>query len=439
MHDDLQWKAAKRLSKLQKVLIGYDDHDVDVEIGENSSTGTDTTTRPIPRGLFVHGDVGTGKSLLLDVFYDAVPLVKKRRVHFHAFLQDVHDRIHRLKRTDLRTRGRDFHVDTSVARNPIYRVARALSDEVKVLCFDEFQVTDVADALILSQLFSVLFQRGTVVVATSNRPPADLYEGGLNRSYFLPFVDLLCQYCAVHSMDSAVDYRRVLAARHNGTHDAFFFVRRRTRPPPLTTVTDQDPCEDCDALFRQLGGQNKSTAQSRTASSSDSVLNIGYGRTLRIKQHSFLGDTVCRFRFGELCQVDFGAADYRAIAHRFRILIIEDIPKLTLKEHDQARRFITLIDEVYEAKVCLVCSAVALPDELFVDRHRASATSDGNAADGMETKVGEMFGIDVAQGNGKTIGELASVRELSFAFRRASSRLVEMTSKSWWNKHCADL
>mmetsp|Transcript_32670 Transcript_32670/g.39100 ORF Transcript_32670/g.39100 Transcript_32670/m.39100 type:complete len:201 (+) Transcript_32670:178-780(+) len=160
----------------------------------------------------------------MDIFYAAAPIppAKKRRVHFHSFLQDVHQRIHQLKRQDLEVNGRNFTIDTTTEHNPIYRVATQLASEVTLLCFDEFQVIDIADALILSQLFGVLFGRGTVVVATSNRPPSSLYEGGLNRSYFMPFIGVLERHCIVHDMNATLDYRRIGVLEEE---DNFFFVK----------------------------------------------------------------------------------------------------------------------------------------------------------------------------------------------------------------------
>lgn len=452
--DRAQERAARRLHRLQQALERYDndshttllvqqmhddkeeDRDTDDDKGDNkngdyynaasdgvdeSANATDKqeTDEPpppilpqIPRGLFIHGHVGTGKSMLMDTFFHQAPIEKKRRVHFHSFLQDVHKRIYALKQGDLKTRGRDFHVDTSAQRNPIYRVAHQLASEVTLLCFDEFQVTDVADALIIKQLFEVLFQCGTVVVATSNRPPSDLYEGGLNRSYFLPFLDLLHQYCIVHELQSSVDYRTLLSE----DLEEFFLVD-----------TDEDfvaSSKQCDKIFAQLlQGETPITMR----------LVSAFNRMLTTRQAHPDG-LVARFQFDELCNRELGSSDYRSIAEQFDIVILEQIPLLTLKDHDQARRFITLIDELYEGNCALFCSAVAYPDKLFV----GSAAQESPAPDSVEAKVGEMFGIDVAQSSGQTVGELASVRELSFAFRRAASRLTQMCSRQWWDQVLSD-
>lgn len=436
MHEDkAQERAARRLARLQEALQDYTNEPLLVdreEMEESESSdqsdrgktenkhdttsadvkdGSSTTSVPviqIPRGLFLHGQVGTGKSMLMDLFFEQAPVERKSRVHFHSFLQDVHTRIHRLKQQDLQMYGRSFHVDTSRAANPIVRVAQQYASEVTLLCFDEFQVTDVADALIMKQLFEVLFQKGTVVVATSNRPPEALYEGGLNRSYFMPFIDLLFHHCIVHEIRSDVDYRRLLS---ENMEDCFLVDNsadfRETR-----RIMDE-------SFERLLDGSTPEMA----------ILSASFSRSLTVEQAHPEG-LVGRFQFDELCNRELGSSDYRAIARHFSIVILEGIPLLNLKDHDQARRFITLVDELYEGKCALLCSAVAYPEYLFVDGHNTTDNSES-----METKVGEMYGIDVAQSTGRTVGELASVRELSFAFRRAASRLTEMCSRKWWERN----
>lgn len=434
--DRAQERAARRLARLQQALVMYtndallakpepsakhqteedsknyhrDTKRFDNTVAVNDETNVIAYKEPaappprIPRGLFLYGQVGTGKSMLMDTFFREAPtpVEKKRRVHFHSFLQEVHQRIHALKQQDLATHGRDFSVDISVERNPIYRVAHQLASEVTLLCFDEFQVTDVADALILKQFFEVLFERGTVMVATSNRPPCDLYDGGINRSYFLPFLDLLDRHCIVHELQSSVDYRTLLS-----TDLEEFFI-----------VHDNGSCSvKCDEAFLKL-------LQGETPISME--LSSNFNRTVTVRE-AHPDSLIGRFHFDELCNRELGSSDYRAIAEQFDIVMLEQIPILTLKAHDQARRFITLVDELYEGNCALFCSAVAYPEHLFVGTAQELPSS-------VETKVGEMFGIDVAQSSGRTMGELASVRELSFAFRRAASRLTQMCSRQWWDQ-----
>ena len=416
--DGAQRRAASRLDSLAAALDGYDNREAFEGYDRAGRGGAAAPGRPgivVPRGLFLHGPVGTGKTMVMDLFHEHVPVPAKRRVHFHSFLADVHRRIHALKRRDLAERGRDFAVDTSVERNPIHRVATQLASEVSLLCFDEFQVTDVADALILSQLFGTMWARGVVTVATSNRPPGDLYEGGINRGYFLPFIDLLRRHCVVHEVGSSTDYRRLLS---DGM-DEFLFVARDGE-------NQDDANAKCDDFFSQLldGAEPRSLD-----------LNVAFNRTLHVRQAHPDG-TIGRFDFDELCSVELGSSDYRALAGQFRAVLMEGIPVLTLEEHDKARRFITLIDELYEADCALACSAVAPPDHLFRGRSGETTREEESKHEtgGIEVKVGEMFGIDVAQSSGKTVGDLASVRELAFAFERASSRMTEMCSKSWWQK-----
>lgn len=449
LHRDVaQERAARRLTKLEGALTNYDNKQLvnyyeerdKIEILETlrrenmakekdrdateteSHSGTDAagsskdaeTTEleflpppevQIPRGLYIFGEVGTGKSMLMDTFFAQIPISKKRRVHFHAFLQEMHQRIHSLKQDDLKQKGRNFHIDTSKINNPVIRVAKQLASEVSVLCFDELQVTDVADAMMLKQFFSTLFQYGTVVIATSNRPPTDLYEGGINRSYFLPFIDLLEHHCIVHQIKSSLDYRKLLSQGM----DSFFFV-------------GSESASELDAVFlRLLDGKTETRME----------LDVGFKRSL-VVERAHPDGLVGRFQFDELCRRDIGAADYRAIAQRFHVVMVEDIPRLNLKQHNEARRFITLIDELYENRCALICSAEHPAEDLFLESYE-----DSFVPSEVELKIGETLGIDVAQSRGKALGEIASVRELSFAFRRASSRLSEMCSRKWWDEALA--
>ena len=428
-HDSAQEQTARRFSKLQVALKSYDNdrllayysqrkqlealrkerneansHTLGKQDKDVCESATAEPSLPlnfrIPRGLYVFGEVGTGKSMLMDMFFSQVSISKKRRVHFHAFMQEVHQRIHALKQRDLQEKGRDFHIDISENDNPIIRVAEQLASNLSLLCFDEFQVTDVADALILKQLFTTLFKYGTVVVATSNRPPSALYEGGINRSYFLPFIGLLEHHCIVHQLQSTLDYRKFLSRGM----DSYFLVG------PENSKMDE-------VFERLLDGKPATTM----------ALAVCFQRQI-VVERAHPDSLVGRFSFAELCRRDVGAADYRAIAQTFPVVMLDGIPQLNLTKHNEARRFITLVDELYEQKCALMCSADYPPEELFLDRHE-----DPNPPSAIEIKVGEAFGIDVAQSSGKPVASLASVRELSFAFQRASSRLSEMCSAKWWD------
>jgi len=393
-------------------------------------------TVQIPRGIYLYGDVGTGKSLLMNMFYASLSL-KKRRLHFHSLLQEIHSRIFELKKQILRSHGRSFHIDTSKDRNPIIQIAQQLSTEVTLLCIDEFQVTDVADAMILSQLFGELWRNGVVVVATSNRPPQDLYEDGLNRSYFLPFIDLLERYCLVvklgthHDSDDvkrSIDYRRIKSGIHNGdekAHGDYYFL-----------TSGNDSSAMLDQLFSNLQKSHSFTEQVSTSRDQTNCqlehleLEVKFQRTIIIPRYHT--NIIARFTFEELCTTELGSSDYQAIADNFQIVMIEEIPQLTLKYPDRARRFITLIDELYESGCCLVCSADEIPDHLFVGRVDSDTNRIVDITGESDDVAKLIFGIDVAQSQGMAVGELASVKELSFAFRRATSRLLEMCSKTWW-------
>mmetsp|Transcript_37621 Transcript_37621/g.91444 ORF Transcript_37621/g.91444 Transcript_37621/m.91444 type:complete len:472 (+) Transcript_37621:1612-3027(+) len=414
----------------------------------------------IPRGLYIYGPVGTGKSMLMDAFYNTVdiePGDRKQRYHFHNFLSLVHDRIHQLKQKDLETKGRSFSIDTSLSNNPIYKVGMELSSEMSLLCLDEFQVTDIADAVILSQLFSVLFQHGTVVVATSNRPPEDLYEGGLNRGYFLPFIDLLKRHCIVCPMKSEQDYRRILSS----TSSSLAFDDSQSSVSQLqslfVTENDLDGDESMDDLItdlvENLASSSDDLAVSLSIMPTSEELSLGHNRRMTVDQvyripMSGRDDTaqeisLACLSFDELCDTDRGAMDYRVISNSFDVVILRDVPVMDTEGHNRARRFITLIDELYESKCALLIQCVAStssqpvviqsPMDLFVttndDTDSNDMTSD-TSTEGEET----VAWVDVAQQGGVVVGALASVRELSFAFQRASSRIYEMTSKQWWDR-----
>ena len=441
--------------------------------------------------------MGTGKSLLLNNLYGAahanLPPGKKRRIHFHSFLQEIHKRIHGLNKELLHAHGRSFHVDTSKGRNPIIQVAAKLSEEVTLLCIDEFQVTDVADAMILTQFFGEIWRRGVVVVATSNRHPSKLYEGGVNRGYFLPFVDMLEKYCVVHHLggggdfdassddgnntkngveeEESRDYRRIRSGVDDPGRDKkcgdYFYLNT---PPEEEEEEEGEEEEeeggnhrggassrDLDELFRSLAKEHSPPGDASSSSVVASregrppllTLDVNFRRKIRVSRYH--SNVVSRFAFDELCDVELGSSDYHAIAEHFRVVMIEDIPRLTLAHPDRARRFITLIDELYEAGCCLACTAVDIPDRLFVgkavDRDRSDDNDDGYDGNdhlpnnSTEDDVGagtssahEILAVDVAQASGYSVGQLASVKELSFAFGRAASRLLEMCSKTWWHE-----
>jgi cell division protein ZapE len=276
-----------------------------------------------PKGLYLWGPVGRGKSMLMDLFFAAAPVERKRRVHFHAFMLDVHDRIERERRA--RT------------REPVGKVAADLAAEARLLCFDEFQVNDIADAMILERLFRALFAAGTVVVATSNRRPDRLYEDGLQRDRFLPFIALLQERLDIVELDSGRDYR---LARMRG---------RKVYHAP----NDAAAHAALETAFADL------TDHAEVRSETLTVL----ARPLLVPR---VGRNVAWFSFEELCARPLAAADYLALADRYAALILEDIPRLSPRERNEAQRFHILIDTLYEARMLLVASAEVPPEEIYV-------------------------------------------------------------------------
>jgi cell division protein ZapE len=284
-----------------------------------------------PRGLYIWGDVGRGKTLLMDLFFEQVPVAKKRRAHFNSFMVDVHARIH----AERQKPG---------ATDPIPPVARSLAAQARLLCFDEFQVTDVADAMILGRLFESLFAEGVTVVATSNTPPDRLYEGGLNRQLFLPFIAEIKQRLEVVELNGPTDYR----------------LQRLAGVRVYITPLGPDADRAMDEAWRRL------TDCKTGKPASLSVL----GRTVAVPQAA---RGVARFSFAELCDRPLAAADYLAVAQAFHTLLLDHIPLLTPEMRNEARRFTLLIDTLYDEGVKLICSAAVPPDALYPEGYGADA------------------------------------------------------------------
>lgn len=275
-------------------------------------------------GLYMYGGVGRGKSMLMDLFFEDAPVRSKRRVHFHAFMQEIQTGIHIARESNV--------------QDPIQMVANEVAEGATLLCFDEFQVTDIADAMILGRLFEALFGHGVVIVATSNRVPDDLYKDGLNRAVFLPFIAMLKERLDVHELVSTTDYR---LGREEG-EDVYFV--------PLGAEAQRDMDAAWDRVTDGAIGQPK-TIEMR-------------GRTFVIpRAHGRTG----RASFADLCEAPLGPADYLEIVAQFDTFFLDDIPKLSWTKHNEAKRFVTFIDALYEAKGQLFASAAAEPAALYTE------------------------------------------------------------------------
>ncbi|MEQ8862756.1 MAG: cell division protein ZapE [Thalassobaculum sp.] len=322
--DDDQEAAAARLDELSRAVDGWQARSASSG-GWLSKLGLRRSRdAAAPTGLYLFGPVGRGKSMLMDLFYEAAPVSAKRRVHFHEFMQEVHGLIHR------------FRQQGGAGDSPILQAAATVAEQVSLLCFDEMEVRDIADAMILARLFTALFERGVVVVTTSNRPPDDLYKGGLHRDRFLPFIELLKERLDVADLGDGTDYRRDRLAG-----ETLFF-----------TPADADARAGLDRLFGELSGGAEPEP--------DSVVVLG--RELEVTRAA---KGVARFSFEELCGRPLGPGDFLAIARRYRAVLIDDVPVMTDAIRDRARRFMMLIDALYERRVSLVCSAEAEAERLY--------------------------------------------------------------------------
>ena len=280
------------------------------------------------RGLYIFGEVGRGKTMLMDLFCGASAVLRKRRAHFHEFMSDVHERV------------REFRLKLKLGEisgeDPIRLAASAIAEETWLLCFDEFHVTDIADAMILGRLFARLFELGVVVVATSNVAPDELYKDGLNRALFLPFIALIEEHMAVVRLAARTDFR----------------LEKLTGQPVWHVPADPAADAALDEAWRRLTGGDSGTAQTLTVK----------GHVLRVPRAAM---GVARFSFHDLCEQPLAASDYLRIARDFHTVMVDRIPVMDEEARNEAKRFIILIDTLYDNAVKLVASAAAEPDALY--------------------------------------------------------------------------
>jgi cell division protein ZapE len=283
--------------------------------------------KPI-KGLYLFGDVGRGKTMLMDLFFAASPVVRKRRVHFHEFMAEVHERIYALRQK--------AKLGEISGEDPVGAAAAAIAQETRLLCFDEFHVTDIADAMILGRLFKRLFELGVVVVATSNVPPSELYKDGLNRVLFLPFIALIEEYMEVKQLNARTDFR----------------LEKLAGVPVWYVPADHAAEAALDEAWRRLTAGHAGEPQ-------DLMVK---GRTVRVPRATM---GVARFSFQDLCQQPLAAADYLKIAREYHTVVLDHIAVMDYDWRNEAKRFIIVIDTFYDNAVKLVASAEAEPDALY--------------------------------------------------------------------------
>lgn len=305
------------------------------------------------KGLYIYGEVGRGKTMLMDMFFELLPVERKRRAHFNDFMADVHERIHAHRQA--------YKNGETKQEDPIPPVAEALEKQSWVLCFDEFTVTDIADAMILSRLFAALFERGVVLVATSNVAPDNLYPNGLNRQLFMPFVGTLKTRVDIINLDARTDYR----------------LEKLDRQPVYLTPLNAETDAKMDEAWKILTEGRRETTQTIRVK----------GREIILKRT--VGDAV-RVTFEELCAKPLAAADYLAIMARFRTMFIDHVPVLELSKRNEAKRFILLVDTLYDHHARVMISAASTPDKLYI----ASSGTEAFEFDRTASRLFEMQSAD---------------------------------------------
>ena len=326
-HDPAQALAAEALQSLWVRLRGHDPQPPKPEspglLSRLFRRAPAREANEAPRGLYLVGEVGRGKSMLMDMFFGTAEVPRKQRLHFHQFMERCHKRIHAWKR------------ENPSGTDPIPPLADSIAAEAALLCFDEFQVHDVADAMILGRLFEALFKRGTVVVATSNTAPDDLFKGRPGRDAFLPFIAILKAHVEVLTLAAARDYRRDRVIGMKVWH----------------VPADGRAERALDRAFREIAGVDRGEPL---------TLSV-FGRSITLPEAA---NGVVRASFEELCGAALGASDFLALATHAHTLVLDGIPRLTPENRDRARRFVVLVDALYEHRCRLIASAAALPDDL---------------------------------------------------------------------------